>query len=210
MESRDNPFDLYMEEYEGWFRENETLFRSELLALKELLPRGRKGVEIGVGSGIFAEKLGIKYGIDPAPNMLERARARNINVVQGVAEALPYVDKSFDFAVFITSICFIKKPTKALEETYRILKSGGSVVVAFIAKDSDLGQIIMQEKEDSKFYKSATLYTIAEIKNMMRCVGFKTARIVHTLTDLHSDKIETPKEGIGKGSFVVVEGVKYA
>lgn len=84
------------------------------------------------------------------------------------------------------------------------------MVVAFIAKDSGLGQFIMQEKEISTFYKSATLYTVGNIKDMMRSVGFKTARIVHTLTDLDSDEIEMLKEGIGKGSFIVVEGVKYA
>lgn len=52
-----NPFDSLVSEYESWFVQNKTLFQSELLALKQVIPIGEKGIEIGIGSGIFNRKL---------------------------------------------------------------------------------------------------------------------------------------------------------
>jgi len=71
---KQNPFNTFTDEYENWFVENETLFRSELLALKQVMPTNKKGIEIGVGSGIFAEKLHITWGVDPSVKMLELVR----------------------------------------------------------------------------------------------------------------------------------------
>ncbi len=61
-----NPFDIYSDEYEDWFKKNEITFQSELLALKQVVPIGKKGIEIGIGSGIFAAKLNIQFGVDPS------------------------------------------------------------------------------------------------------------------------------------------------
>jgi hypothetical protein len=45
---KDNPFDIFTEEYENWFKENELVFQSELLALKQVIPVGKEGVEIEI------------------------------------------------------------------------------------------------------------------------------------------------------------------
>jgi len=130
-----NPFDIYPDEYENWFIKNELLFQSELLALKQVVPTNKKGIEIGVGSGLFAEKLNIKFGIDPSEKMLEFAKQRKIIVEKGVAENLPYTDNSFfNFAVFVTSICFVKNPEKAIKETYRVLNNNREIPFGDITK----------------------------------------------------------------------------
>ncbi|MBS4061634.1 MAG: hypothetical protein KG029_14635 [Bacteroidetes bacterium] len=54
-----NPFDNLASEYEAWFVENMIPFQSELLALKQVVPVDKKGVEIGIGNGIFKKELGI-------------------------------------------------------------------------------------------------------------------------------------------------------
>jgi len=159
----ENPFDLFADEYEGWFRENENTFQSELLALKQVVPAGMTGIEIGIGSGIFAEQLDIKYGIDPSDKMLDYARRRNMTVVNGFAGNLPYHAESFDFATFITSRCFIENPEKAIREAHRILKPDGDVIIAFIDEVSALGQILEKGKNESKFYKYANFYSVPEI-----------------------------------------------
>lgn len=203
-----NPFDLFTEDYENWFIENDKLFQSELLALKKVIPVGKKGVEIGIGSGIFAEKLDIKFGIDPAENMLKIARQRNLNVEYGFAEDLPYSDHSFDFAVFITSICFIDNPSKALEEAHRVIRTNGSLIIAFIDKESMLGQKLMAEKEDSKFYGTANFYSVKEIISLIKSSGFEVTEIFQTLTDPAKPAIEQPIKGYGKGGFVVIKAKK--
>ena len=103
---KQNPFNILASEYEAWFVENKILFQSELLALKQVVPVDKKGVEIGIGSGIFAEQFGIRFGIDPSEKMLEYAQKRGLDVQNGVAENLPYENESFDFALFVTAICF--------------------------------------------------------------------------------------------------------
>ncbi len=205
---KNNPFDLYTLEYENWFQENNITFQSEILALKQVVPTSGKGIEIGIGSGLFAEKLGIKYGIDPAENMLKLARQRNLIVDFGYAENLPYPDNSFDFAVFITSICFIDNPLKALQEAYRIIKKNGNVIIAFIDKDSSLGKILEANKDDSKFYKPANFTSVKDIISLMESGNFVVSDIFQTLTNLQNNEIEQAVEGYGKGSFVVIKGIK--
>lgn len=68
-----NIFDSLAAEYEEWIIENHILFQSELLALKKVIPDGMKGIEIGIGNGVFAGQLGIQNGIDPSEKMLEYA-----------------------------------------------------------------------------------------------------------------------------------------
>jgi ubiquinone/menaquinone biosynthesis C-methylase UbiE len=77
-----NPFNLFTDEYEHWFIENETVFESELRALRRVVPVDKTGIEIGVGSGIFAEKLQITWGVDPSDKMLELARRCNLLVIK--------------------------------------------------------------------------------------------------------------------------------
>ena len=203
-----NPFDIYAEDYEKWFEENENVFQSEILALRKVIPEGKKGIEIGIGGGIFAEQLGIEFGIDPSESMLELARKRNLSVINGYAENLPYSDCSFDFAAFITSIWFIENPDKAINEAYRILRKDGEIIIAFIDKHSRLGQILDKEKDKSKFYSVASFYSVSEIIRMIENNEFKISEIIQTLTDIDSHLIEQPLKGFGKGSFVVIKAKK--
>jgi SAM-dependent methyltransferase len=62
------------------------------------------GVEIGVGTGLFAVPLGILIGVEPSPRMAELARYRGIEVLENVAEELPFADlnrsnKALEFSV---------------------------------------------------------------------------------------------------------------
>ena len=203
-----NPFDIYTDEYENWFIENELIFQSELLALKRVVPNNKKGIEIGVGSGLFAERLNIKFGIDPSEKMLEFAKLRKIIVDKGVAEHLPYKNNNFDFAVFVTSICFVEDPSKAINETFRILKKDGEIIIAIIDKDSSLGQILEKDKNKSKFYKNAKFFSVKEIVELIEAGGFMISKIFQTLTNENIKTIEQPIKGYGKGSFIVIKGKK--
>jgi len=205
---KDNPFDIFSDEYENWFKENELIFQSELLALKQVIPVGKEGVEIGIGSGIFAKKLNIKFGIDPSDRMLAYAKQRNLVVQKGFAENLPYPDKNFDFAVFITSICFVDNPEKAIKEAHRIVKDKGDLIIAFIDKESSLGKSIKLEKEDSKFYRHAKFYSVSEMTSMIVNNHFEITEIIQTLTEINLKIPENPMKGHGKGSFVVIKGSK--
>lgn len=204
----DNPFEIFAREYEEWFIENKFLFQSELLALKQVVPPGKTGVEIGIGTGIFAEQLGIKTGIDPSAKMLAYARKRGLTVVKGLAEKLPYPDSSYDFAAFITSICFVNDPAKSVREAYRILKPGGEIIIAIIDRETALGKFLESGKRKSRFYKNASFFSVPGILNLIEKEDFIPGSIYQTLEDPCRQILEYPIEGYGKGSFVVINGVK--
>lgn len=72
------PFNEHVAEYEEWFENYPFVFQSEVEAIRELLPAGDniRGIEIALGTGRFSKELGIKEGIEPAPNMRALALKR--------------------------------------------------------------------------------------------------------------------------------------
>jgi SAM-dependent methyltransferase len=134
------PFEAHSQRYEAWYERHETAYVSELLALRAFLPWSGRGLEIGVGSGRFAAPLGIQVGIDPSPAMLARAAARGVDVVRGTAENLPRPPASFDYALVVTTICFVSSPRRMLIEARRVLKSGGCLVIGF-----DVGSLLERD-----------------------------------------------------------------
>ena len=202
-------FDTQVDRYEGWFEKNSLAYRSQVEAVRSVLPAG-KGVEVGVGTGRFAEPLGIKLGVDPSGSMREVARDKGIDVVPGVAEDLPFPDESQDFVLMVTVICFFDDVTEAFKEARRILKPGGSLVVAFIDRDTPTGRIYEANKHDSAFYQEATFYSAAQVKAMLENVGFASTKFIQTIfgDPRELTELDPVREGFGEGVFCVAQATK--
>lgn len=108
-------FDRRAREYDRWFSENICAYRSELEAVRALVPEDGVGVEIGGGTGRFAGPSGIKVGVEPAEGMADIARSRGIEVYPGTAEELPFASETFDSALFVTVICFVNDSWRCSE-----------------------------------------------------------------------------------------------
>jgi SAM-dependent methyltransferase len=143
------PFERYADRYDAWFDRNRFAYESELRAIRALVPASGEGIEIGAGSARFAAPLGIKVGLEPSGKLGALARARGVEVVKGIAEALPFAHASFDFAVMVTTICFLDNIKAAFREAARVLKPEGALVIGFIDKDSPIGKLYQQHKEDT-------------------------------------------------------------
>lgn len=204
------PFESYSLKYDAWFDENIFTYKSELQAVKELLPQSKNGVEVGVGSGRFAAPLGIKLGLNPSKELGKIATKRGIKFVEGVAELLPFKDSQFDFVLMVTTICFLDDVEKAFKEVNRVLKSGGCLIIGFIDANSPLGQFYEKHKNESTFYKDATFYSVEEVISIMKKANFKDFSFRQTLFQPKEKlkNIESVKKGFGEGSFVVVKGIK--
>ena len=200
-------FDKYSGAYDEWFDNHGDLYEAELAAVRMLLPSpGARGVEVGVGSGKFAEPLGITTGVEPSEKMAERAKKRGINVLPGVAENLPLSDESFDVVLMVTTICFVDDILLSFQEAFRVLETGGSIIVGFVDKESGLGRQYAEKRNRSKFYKDASFYSTPEVLNYLSEAGFVTEQIKQTLIPgSHDKKIE---DGFGKGAFIVVKALK--
>ncbi len=204
------PFDEYADRYERWFEEHEHVYRSELAALRRLLPTDGDGVEIGVGSGRFAGPLDIGVGIDPSRRMLGRARERGIDVVQGVAESLPFDDGTFDTALVVTAICFVDDIPQTLAEAHRVLRPGGALVVGFIDKHSPVGRRYQAEKESNPFYRDAVFVSTGELLDALESAGFSDFEFAQTVYRWpgEMDGPDRVESGYGDGSFVGIEATR--
>jgi SAM-dependent methyltransferase len=208
--ARTKPFEEHPLQYEDWFERNKFVYESELLAIRRQLPQTGYGVEIGVGSGRFAVPLGIKIGVEPAPPMRKIAQTRGIDVIGGVGEALPFDKLQFDFALMVTTICFLDNVEVALKEAYRVTKLDGFLIIGFVDKQSPLGRIYLKHRNESVFYRTATFYSVDEVLWYLERARFSdfcfTQTIFRNLNEI-SD-IEPIKNGYGEGSFVVVRARK--
>ena len=205
--TREDVFGSHVTEYEQWFQEHPCLFAAEITALKEVLPQSGVGLEIGVGSGLFASALGIKYGVEPSAAMRKKAESRGVHVFDGVAECLPFKTAMFDYAVMITVDCFLTDVEQSFRETYRILAPQGCFVIAFIDAATRLGKEYEQRKQFSLFYRQAHLHSADEIKELLMQAGFRVDAERQTVFTFENIPQEI-RPGTGEGVFAVIRARK--
>ncbi len=203
-------FERNVDRYEAWFERNRPAYESELRAVKDLLPQGREGLEVGVGTGRFAVPLGARLGVEPSLAMGRVAFDRGITVLLSVGEHLPLKTNSLDFVVFVTTLCFLDDVPAALAEAYRVLRPGGAVLAAFIGRKSHLGRSYEKRKKEDVFYRHATFLSADEVLDGLERAGFRDPVFRQTVFS-NPKEMTTPdpvKPGFGDGSFVVVRGKK--
>lgn len=117
----------------------ETTWALSLLDLKS----GDQVLEPGFGAGRAIElaaaqvSTGHVYGIDLSQEMVRAASRRNARAIkagrvtlrQGDIAALPYTDGQFDKVFSIQTFYFWSDPQRALTEVFRVLKTGGILVI---------------------------------------------------------------------------------
>lgn len=204
----DGAYDQFADDYDSWFERHEGYYYAELNAIRKLLPDNVVGIEIGIGTGRFALPLGISIGVEPSHSMAQLALARGILVVKAKAEDLPFFDLSFDYALMVTTDCFLENIPKAFEEVYRILKRDGSFLIGLIDKDSRLGKKYEVMKITNPWYKHAHFHSTEEITHLLQQAGFSHFEYCQTLVGEDETKVEEPMPGYGKGSFVVIKAGK--
>jgi SAM-dependent methyltransferase len=205
-------FNSHVEEYEAWYEKHNAAYLSEVAAIKQQfqkLPENLRGIEVGLGTGRFAEPLGIKEGIEPAMEMAKIAMNRNIEIMRGVAEHLPYAALQFDFVLFVT-ICHLDNAREAFAEAHRVLKNGGSIIVGFLDKDQSVAKQYEDKRGRSTFFKQAIFYGVDRVEELLKVAGFRNFEYNQTLFGKLKQikEVQAPKQGYGEGSFVVVKADK--
>ncbi len=96
-------------------------------------------LEVAIGTGLNLEHYPDKAaltGIDLSPAMLQLARqrvrdlGRVVDLRVGDAEALEFPDASFDSVVCTFSLCAIPDHRRAIAEMVRVLRPGGTLLLA--------------------------------------------------------------------------------
>jgi SAM-dependent methyltransferase len=166
-------FDRHARAYDRWFAAHEEVYANELALLGRVLPAFAHGVEIGVGTGRSAIPLDIPLGLDPSPAMGRMAKKRGVEVVGGVAEHLPFCDGSFDLVLVVTAICFFCDVPRAFAEAHRVLAPGGSLVLAFIDREGELGRRYAAARRTSRFFRDARFFSLDEVQAMLGAAGLR-------------------------------------
>lgn len=195
--------------YDEWFDEHSSLYDAEIETIKKILPPFQNAIEIGVGSGRFAVPLGIMTGVEPSGEMAKIAKSRGVKVIEGVAENLPARNEIFDFALMVTTICFVNDPLLSLQNIYQILKPSGHIIVGFVDKDSILGQQYEKNRLRSRFYQEAHFFSTDEVIELLKKAGFSEIVCAQTLFGKDLKHMDTKvKNGYGQGAFVAIRARK--
>jgi SAM-dependent methyltransferase len=123
--------------------------------------RFSNALDVGCGEGRFCRMLktaGINAtGIDPTPAILEAARRRDPkgDYRLGKAEALEFGDASFDLVVSYITFVDIPDFRAAIREMARVLRPGGSLLMAnltgYISACADRGWVKDDTGKDAHF-----------------------------------------------------------
>jgi SAM-dependent methyltransferase len=206
----DSVFDSLASDYDAWFDgEGESVFAIEIQAFRsvsDLLPK--PWLEIGVGSGRFAQALGIETGLDPSIKLLEMARRRGVDAFLGKGEAAPFQGDVFGTVFLIVTLCFVDSPSAVLLEGNRLLKGGGKLVLGLVLRESPWGRFYQVKKEEGhRFYKYATFYSFGEVRALLGQAGFAIEEVVSTLFQNPGEVrcMESPLKGLSSDAgFVVI------
>jgi demethylmenaquinone methyltransferase / 2-methoxy-6-polyprenyl-1,4-benzoquinol methylase len=115
-------------------------WRRAMVAAVEASPDGRV-LDVATGTGMVAAELVHRYGcrvvgLDQSEDMLAGARSKlarepalasRVELVQGVAERLPFADAEFDALTFTYLLRYVDDPAATLRELARVVRPGGRV-----------------------------------------------------------------------------------
>ena len=182
-------FDLVAGSYDDWYNhpQGRQVFDAELQAVDLHLPKEGIGLELGAGTGIFAEHLtGAGRTIvclDPSKEMLKKAADRGMASMLGVGDALPLRVGVLDFTYMVTVLEFIDEPVAVLREVRETAKVGAGLTFLFINSESSWGDLYRNigSKGDPVF-RHARLYTMAEVEALITVSRYSVTERAGTLT----------------------------
>jgi SAM-dependent methyltransferase len=211
-----SPFDVLAAKYDAWYDGKGRLaFEIELAALRPLsaeLPK--PWLEVGVGTGRFAQALGIPLGIDPSVELLALARQRGIEALYGEGEELVVRAGSFGTVFLLTTWEFLSDPLKVLRECRRVLRPDGRLVNAYLDREGKWGASYVEKgRAGHPLFSHARFDTYEDVKRLTEQAGFEVLRTVSTLLQGPGETVvvEEPRPGFVRGaSFVVLVASPHA
>jgi ubiquinone/menaquinone biosynthesis C-methylase UbiE len=162
--------------YDSRFQKFISVTTNKVATLANIAPGG-KVLDLGCGTGGMLFKLGQEYpnvellaGIDASEDMLQLARIKlnsykNVDLQLGSVEKLPYPDENFDLIVSSGVIHYVQDTARMIEETLRVLKPHGNILLTDMAKESMATKIVslFQRVTDPGAVRYYSLHSASEL-----------------------------------------------
>lgn len=165
--------------------------RAGVAALRRELLAGATGrvIEVGAGTGLnFAHYPGTVsevVAIEPESTLREVARSAAaraevpVDLVPGVAEALPVKSEAFDTAVASLVLCSVHEVPRALAELLRVLRPGGELRFFEHGRATGRGLAMVQRALDRTVWPllMGGCHTGRDPLGEVRAAGFEVVRV---------------------------------
>lgn len=134
----------------------------------------------GIVTAALAERAAAVVAFDATPEMLKKARERcekagltQVEFQQGDAENLTFADASFDGVVTRLAIHHFVNPGRVIGEMFRVLKPGGTMVIADVIVSEDEDEAALQNAIEIIRDPSHTrMLPESELRSLIRDAGF--------------------------------------
>ncbi|MGH3441150.1 MAG: class I SAM-dependent methyltransferase [Nitriliruptorales bacterium] len=168
-------------------------------------------LDVGAGTGAFAERLGRELGVevvavDVAPRMVELAQVRGVAAHVADVQDLPFADEAFDCVAALWVLHHVPDLDRGLAEVARVLRPGGLLVAATFgdAHLRELWALVDEEKTASIGFNRETgaaslarRFARVERRDADGVVVFPDVRAVRRFvgaTILASDRVDSVPE----------------
>ena len=118
-------------------------------AIAEAAPQ--RVLEVGAGTGAFAERVRREVGadvtaVDLSPRMVELARERGVPASEADVQQLPFDDGAFDCAAALWVLHHVPDLDRGLRELARVIRPGGCLVAVAFGQENlaDLYELLEQ------------------------------------------------------------------
>jgi SAM-dependent methyltransferase len=161
-----------------WFR-GFRRFVSPLLTLATAGLTRPRLLDCGSGTGTnltLLREYGVPFGVELTWRGLQFSHQRGLKrLAQGNVGALPFVSGSMDVATSFDVLYCLEDPVEAaaISEMYRVLRSGGSLIVNVAALD-------MLRGDHSVLVSEVRRYTRRRLKAKLERAGFRIDRMTYT------------------------------
>ena len=203
--------------YDNWYEhpQGKQVFETEKNAIQCMIPASGIGLEIGAGTGIFAENLtSVDRSIlclDPSPEMLSKARKRGLTCILGVGDPLPIRGGVLDFSYMVTVLEFLDAPVGLFKEVKGVAKENASLCILFINSDSSWGDLYRNigAKGDPVF-KHANLYNLDETVELLIEADYVVSDVKGTLNSDPMNQVVDNElvEPSSESGVLIVKAVK--
>ena len=140
--------------------------------------------DLGCGTGFISlglsQKANIVFSVDISKNMLKelsrtaaKKNIKNIYPIKGTMDDLPLFDRSMDFVFANMSLHHVPDAEKAINEMFRILKKGGTVIISDANKHN-------AEWAKEEMHDAWLGFSHDQITNWMKNAGFSNIKISET------------------------------